>query len=59
VFGSFSRSFAFPVPVKSEGVQAKLENGVLKVVVPKIEPEREQGRRIEIEEVGSGSRVET
>ncbi|KAI8973679.1 HSP20-like chaperone [Mycotypha africana] len=33
--GSFSRSFAFPQPIKSEGIKASFENGVLKVTVPK------------------------
>lgn len=49
VFGTFSRSFTFPVPVKTDGVSAKLENGVLKVVVPKLE-EAQPGKKIEIEE---------
>jgi HSP20 family molecular chaperone IbpA len=33
--GDFHRSFNFPKPNKSEGVVAAMENGILKVVVPK------------------------
>jgi HSP20 family protein len=36
-YGSFSRSFALPNQVSSDKVEAKFENGVLSVVVPKAE----------------------
>ncbi len=36
-YGSFSRSFALPHQVSSDKVEAKFENGVLSVVVPKAE----------------------
>lgn len=36
-YGSYSRSFALPGPVDEKKVDAKFENGVLSVVVPKIE----------------------
>jgi len=35
-FNSFSRSFSLPENVKEDGIDAKYENGVLKVVVPKL-----------------------
>lgn len=35
--GEFARSFSFPEPVNVEAVTAKLENGILTVVVPKTE----------------------
>jgi HSP20 family protein len=35
VYGSFSRSFALPHQVSPEKVEAKFDNGVLSVVVPK------------------------
>jgi len=36
-YGSFSRSLALPQTVNEEGIEAKYENGVLEVVVPKAE----------------------
>lgn len=45
-FGSFSRSIRFPVLVKSEGVQANFEDGVLTLNVPKAEEVKP--KRIEI-----------
>jgi HSP20 family protein len=36
-YGSFSRSFALPNQVSPDKVEAKFENGVLSVVVPKAE----------------------
>lgn len=35
--GEFARSFAFPNPVDQENVKASLKNGILSVVVPKLE----------------------
>jgi len=39
-YGAFSRSFSFPVQVDAERVEAKYENGVLSVTVPKSEATR-------------------
>ncbi|HSS77894.1 MAG TPA: Hsp20/alpha crystallin family protein [Thermoanaerobaculia bacterium] len=36
-YGSFARSFALPLQVNAEGVQAAFENGVLTITVPKAE----------------------
>jgi len=36
-FGSFSRSFTLPATVNAERIEARLENGVLKVRLPKRE----------------------
>jgi HSP20 family protein len=44
--GEFSRSFSFPCPVDVDKVKAGLENGILKVVVPKLE--KRAGRKIEV-----------
>lgn len=35
-FSSFSRSFSLPENVKEEGIDAKYENGILKVMIPKV-----------------------
>ena len=45
-FGEFSRSFAFPGRVDTEGVNASLNNGILTVVVPKAK--KTEARRIAI-----------
>ncbi|KAL8370923.1 hypothetical protein RB595_000995 [Gaeumannomyces hyphopodioides] len=44
--GEFHRSFSFPVPVDEEAVKASLNNGVLRVTVPK--QEKRSNRRIDI-----------
>ena len=49
-FGSFSRSVALPAGVSEDAIQAKYENGVLEIRVPK--PEDEKPKRIPI---GAGS----
>jgi len=45
-YGTFSRSFALPTQVSSDKVEAKFENGVLSIVVPKAE--QAKPRRISI-----------
>jgi len=45
-YGSFARSFTVPGNVSYEGIDAKFENGVLNVVLPKAEEAKP--RRIEI-----------
>ena len=45
-FGEFSRVFNFPAGVNQDAVEAKLEHGVLNIVVPKVE--KKGGRRVEI-----------
>jgi len=49
IVGDFHRTFTFPAPVEVDAVQAKLENGVLRLVVPKKEGVRER-RRIAIKQ---------
>ncbi len=45
-YGAFSRSFALPTQVSPDKVEAKFENGVLLIVVPKAE--QAKPRRISI-----------
>lgn len=45
--GEFARSFHFPNPVDHENVKASIKNGILRVVVPKIEKAKPQ-KRIQI-----------
>jgi HSP20 family protein len=54
-FGGFSRSLTLPDGIDPSGVQARFENGVLEVTIPK--PERRKPRKVEIS-VGTGSRSE-
>lgn len=46
VFGTFSRSFTLPAIVDVEKIEAKMENGVLKMRLPK--REESKPRQIEI-----------
>lgn len=41
-FGKFSRSVRIPRAVQAESAQAKLKNGVLTIILPKIEDSRTQ-----------------
>ena len=50
-YGKFSRSFVLPRDVDQEGIQARFDNGVLAVAIPKSEKARR--RRIEVQAEGS------
>ncbi len=39
-FGSFSRSFMLPENIKTDEIDAKFENGVLTITIPKVEPSK-------------------
>ena len=47
-FGTFSRSFILPKTVKEEKITAKLDNGVLFIVVPKSEDAIKSNRLIAV-----------
>lgn len=55
-YGKFSRSFVLPREVEQERIEARFEDGVLHVVIPKSEKARR--RRIEIGGGGAQKRVE-
>lgn len=46
-YGTFERSFQLPADVKEDKIQARYENGVLEVMVPKAE--KEKPRNIQVE----------
>jgi HSP20 family protein len=46
--GQFSRSLTLPLNVESEKVQANYENGVLKIVMPKIEAAKPKQIRVHV-----------
>jgi len=48
-YGSFSRTIPLPVEVKSEKASAEYRDGILKISVPKAEPGKIKGRRIDIQ----------
>jgi len=48
-YGKFSRSFSLPETADLEKIQAKMENGVLEVIIPKSEPPKNQRRTIQIQ----------
>ena len=48
-YGSFSRTIPLPAEVKSEQARAEYKNGILSITVPKMEPEKIKGRRIDIQ----------
>ena len=48
-YGSFSRVIPFPVEVKVEQAKAEYKEGILSISVPKIEPTKMKGRRIDIQ----------
>lgn len=47
-YGHFSRSFTLPEDVDVKNIEAKNENGVLEIVIPKKEDESKKPKKIEI-----------
>mgnify|MGYP001774443695 CR=1 FL=1 len=47
--GSFSRSFTLPCAVDREKVKATYKNGVLEIVLPKVEKEKAKEIKVEVE----------
>lgn len=45
---SFKRSLSLPAEVKPEKAEANYNNGVLEITLPKANPEKEKGKRIDI-----------
>jgi len=48
-YGTFSRSFQIPEDANVENIQAKMENGVLEVIINKIETPKNQNCTIQIQ----------
>ncbi len=48
IYGSFSRSFTIPGEINPDTVDAKFEDGILKVVVGKVKEKNVSGRLINI-----------
>lgn len=47
-FGTFTRSFALPDNVNKESINAKYDDGILRVILEKIEPEKPKEIHVEI-----------
>ena len=48
-YGSFQRTIPLPVEVKSEQAKAEYKDGILSIHIPKVEPSKMKGKRIEIQ----------
>ncbi|MGI6113274.1 MAG: Hsp20/alpha crystallin family protein [Mahellales bacterium] len=48
-YGSFSRTIPLPAEVKSEQVKANYNDGILSITLPKVEPSKARGKRIDIQ----------
>ncbi|MCX7710598.1 MAG: Hsp20/alpha crystallin family protein [Clostridia bacterium] len=48
-YGSFSRTIPLPVEVVSDKARADYKDGILSIVVPKVEPSNMRGRKIDIQ----------
>ena len=46
--GEFSRSVRFASPIKEEGVEARIENGTLLIIAPKVQPVKPKVKKIEV-----------
>ena len=46
-YGSFSRSFSLPMPVKEDKITAEYKDGILRIVLPKKEEVKPKSIRIE------------
>jgi len=55
-FGSFSRSLTLPEGINADSIQAKFENGVLEVRIPK--PEQPKPRKVQISLGGQTKTIE-
>ncbi|NPA65824.1 MAG: Hsp20/alpha crystallin family protein [Epsilonproteobacteria bacterium] len=47
-YGTFARSFTLPEKVDTENIEAKTEDGVLEIVIPKLKVEKNTTKKIEI-----------
>jgi len=48
-YGSFSRSIPLPVEINSNEAKAQYRDGILSLTLPKLEPEKLKGRRVDIQ----------
>ena len=49
-YGKFSRSLSLPVGIDTSKVKASYRDGILRLVLPKVEKEKEKSIKVEVEE---------
>jgi HSP20 family protein len=54
IYGEFSRSITLPDGVDEDQIRARFDNGVLEVIIPLSEQQRQRGRRVQIQS-GAGA----
>ena len=47
-YGEFSRTVYLPADVETDKIEAKLEHGILKIVIPKLKEEKETVKKITV-----------
>ena len=47
-YGSFEKAIQIPENINEDGINASIKNGVLEVVIPKMEKEKKHVRQIEV-----------
>lgn len=58
-FGEFTRSFLLPENVKDEDIKAKFDNGVLEIILEKIEPTKPKEIEVNINKFITKPKIET
>lgn len=48
-YGSFARAIPLPAEVKPDQARAEYKEGILSVIIPRMEPSKMKGRRIDIQ----------
>lgn len=48
IYGSFQRSFTLPATVKADAIEAKFEDGILRVTVPKADEARQKQIEVKV-----------
>jgi HSP20 family protein len=48
-YGSFSRTISLPAEVKFDQAKAEYKDGILSITVPKLEPSKTRGRKLNIQ----------
>jgi HSP20 family protein len=51
-YGAFSRSLRLPENIDTEGVSAEFDHGFVKVVLPRILPQKPQALRVPVKQIG-------
>lgn len=47
-YGSLSRTISLPIEIKTEGIKAKMDDGVLKIIMPKKEIKKKEEKEVNV-----------